>query len=840
MSDEPPLIGRDAELAAGAAVVRRRPPHTLVIEGVAGCGKTRLALELAARAKSAAIVRTTQAVAAVPLGALAPLLPPDATVADAADAIEASGTKVIVVDDAHLLDPSSAAVVHALNHRVTLILTARTGELSPFPDGAEHIALGPLSREATAMLAAAILGAPLDGAGALAVWETTRGNPLFVRELLLGARDLVFERDLWRFTCRVTASARLVELLDARLSTLPPAERDALELLVLAGELGHAHLAALADPESVDVLLARGLVTDSVDRRRRTLRVAHPLYGDVVRESMGIVRRLSAARRLADGIETLGARRRGDVLAVGTLRLEGGGAIDPHRMLEAARRARALYDEPLTARLAAAARDAGAGVTASILEAEALVLIGEPQRAARLLADAFVDAATDRDRTFAANNLAKTLYWGLGQDREPLVTLEDARAQIDDPAWRAELDAELATYEAFAGQAAAALARSEPLLSGPTPRARVAGAVAAAQALTMTGRLRDAIAVADRGLEARLNIVDDELLADPGLLIVNRCHPLMDLGELAEARANTQFAYDGAIAVRSRQGQGWMAAASCRLELIAGDLAAARRWAAEATTCFADLDNRRMRRYCAGLRANLAGLGGDAASAATALAELDEVDDVTVPMLEHDVARGRAWAMWAVGDHVRARDLLRAAAGEATAAVGSTRPSPSSTTSPGWATRAPRPRRLRPNTGRSTVRSQPPGSPTSPPSPPVIPTRSAHAASALIAIGVMAEAADAAAAIAVVGGRGATRALDLAAACGGLHTPALDAIGPAGLLTPREREVAALASAGATNRQIAERLGISLRTAANHLARVHDKLGTSDRAEVAAALGVRR
>ena len=128
MSDEPPLIERDAELAAGAAVVRRQPPQTLVIEGAAGCGKTRLALELAARAKSAAIVRTTQAVAAVPLGALASVLPPDATAADAADAIAAS-IKVLVVDDAHLLDAASAAAVLELNHRVTLILTARSGEL---------------------------------------------------------------------------------------------------------------------------------------------------------------------------------------------------------------------------------------------------------------------------------------------------------------------------------------------------------------------------------------------------------------------------------------------------------------------------------------------------------------------------------------------------------------------------------------------------------------------------------------------------------------------------------------------------------------------------------------
>jgi len=44
-------------------------------------------------------------------------------------------------------------------------------------------------------------------------------------------------------------------------------------------------------------------------------------------------------------------------------------------------------------------------------------------------------------------------------------------------------------------------------------------------------------------------------------------------------------------------------------------------------------------------------------------------------------------------------------------------------------------------------------------------------------------------------------------------------------LTPREREVAELAAQGLTGREIAERLGISVGTARNHLLRARDKLG---------------
>jgi DNA-binding CsgD family transcriptional regulator len=57
--------------------------------------------------------------------------------------------------------------------------------------------------------------------------------------------------------------------------------------------------------------------------------------------------------------------------------------------------------------------------------------------------------------------------------------------------------------------------------------------------------------------------------------------------------------------------------------------------------------------------------------------------------------------------------------------------------------------------------------------------------------------------------------------------------GPA-LLTPREREVAALLAEGLTNSTIAERLFISPRTAAVHVSNILAKLGMASRAEVAA------
>jgi pimeloyl-ACP methyl ester carboxylesterase len=55
-----------------------------------------------------------------------------------------------------------------------------------------------------------------------------------------------------------------------------------------------------------------------------------------------------------------------------------------------------------------------------------------------------------------------------------------------------------------------------------------------------------------------------------------------------------------------------------------------------------------------------------------------------------------------------------------------------------------------------------------------------------------------------------------------------------GPLTPRQREVAALIGSGATNREIAERLGIEERSAEGHAERIRARLGLRSRAQIAA------
>jgi DNA-binding NarL/FixJ family response regulator len=81
-----------------------------------------------------------------------------------------------------------------------------------------------------------------------------------------------------------------------------------------------------------------------------------------------------------------------------------------------------------------------------------------------------------------------------------------------------------------------------------------------------------------------------------------------------------------------------------------------------------------------------------------------------------------------------------------------------------------------------------------------------------------------------------TKAQRLAEACEGALTPALRAVSHPLPLTEREREIVTLAARGLSNREIADRLAVSVRTVEGHLYRAGNKLGVNDRSELKAIL----
>ena len=108
---------------------------------------------------------------------------------------------------------------------------------------------------------------------------------------------------------------------------------------------------------------------------------------------------------------------------------------------------------------------------------------------------------------------------------------------------------------------------------------------------------------------------------------------------------------------------------------------------------------------------------------------------------------------------------------------------------------------------------------------------------------VAAEVAEAAAAAHRAAGRAASARAAAARAgfwltrCEGARPPTLAGAPAAAGLTAREREIALLAAGGASSREIAERLVVSVRTVDNHLQNAYRKLGVTRRQDLPRALG---
>ena len=251
-------------------------------------------------------VQATRSAAMIPLGAVARLLPDSVRsdqafnmLRDSAHALqERAGGRAIVlgVDDAQRLDAASAALVLHLASRVGVfvIATIRSGE--PPPDaivslwkdgGAERLELAPLSAQSLRTLVEAALGGPLEEQAHRWLVELSQGNPLFARELVLGAVDgewLVADRGLWRLAGQPSVAASLVELVGHRMEELSGEQRAPIELLALAEPLRLTEIEHLTSYDALADAEAHGLIT--VDTRADDVRLAHPLYGDVLRTSM--------------------------------------------------------------------------------------------------------------------------------------------------------------------------------------------------------------------------------------------------------------------------------------------------------------------------------------------------------------------------------------------------------------------------------------------------------------------------------------------------------------------------------------------------------------------------
>ena len=221
-----PLVGRHEELELFSATLGDPRAHGFVIHGAPGVGKTRLADQCLALAdgsgRNVARATATEGSRSIPLGALAHLLPAGigdercdlvtvmSEVRPVLLAQARNGPLVLFVDDLHLLDTTSATFVGQLVDADLVFLVATVRSEATLPPGLDalwhrarvrRIDLDDLDRAAVDTLLHLVLRGPVEATTVTDIWTASRGNVLFVRELVLGAVDaghLVDQHGVWR------------------------------------------------------------------------------------------------------------------------------------------------------------------------------------------------------------------------------------------------------------------------------------------------------------------------------------------------------------------------------------------------------------------------------------------------------------------------------------------------------------------------------------------------------------------------------------------------------------------------------------------------------------------
>ena len=224
-----------------------------------------------------------------------------------------TGPRVLVIDDLHVMDPSSVGLVDVVLSRTAdqpllVLVGLRPGDMPDWIDrpGVTRIDLEGLAEPDTARLATLVADAAVDAADAHTLHERTAGNPLFVGETVRAfLEDGTLERRDGRVTLVGAAPARLPvtlrAVLGARIDALESTDRHVLGVASVIGvafseQLLTALRGVAPDRAALDRLVAGALLAPAGEGRWR---FAHALIRDAAYAGLLASRRRLLHARLA-------------------------------------------------------------------------------------------------------------------------------------------------------------------------------------------------------------------------------------------------------------------------------------------------------------------------------------------------------------------------------------------------------------------------------------------------------------------------------------------------------------------------------------------------------------
>lgn len=841
-----PFTGRDAELREVVTAVRPGAAGILVA-GPAGVGKTRLVREAVARAggrRRVVWALGASATRLTPFGAFAGLvdLPVEgaAAVADVLRHLVGLRPLVLAVDDAHLLDELSAVVLHRVVVRGIAPVVVTVRDPAPAPDVVvalwkddllPRLDVAPLDRPTTASLVARVLDGPVESGSAQRLWALTRGSPLFLRHLLaeeVRARRLSRRSGLWLWSGDPRVSAELATLVDREIGGLEAPVLDVVDLLALGEPLALDALAALTSRRAVEEAETRGLVGTDATAPPPVARLAHPMYGEVRRSTMGTMRARHLRGVLASHLEATP-----DPIARAVLLLDSDLPPDHDLLLRAAEAATAFHDLPLAERLARAAA-AGGGWQARLAHAATLSWLTRGEAAEAALCDLAGDAPSGawraRARAYRAGNLLFTLRRLDAADE----VLAEALTDPDAGAQRPTLEAMGVALDVARGRTGATVTRALALLDDdPADQlTRLLAMSALAAVGAVTGRLDAVRTAGGAGDAAALQGIPAFGLTDWLVTGLRLAGLPVQAQDVAARLASSAADLPGPARVMGLVLSGHAALAAGRPADALAPLRDA--WAR------LDGSEHEFRFRCRTLLATAHGLTGGLDAARPLLDGLQDRHPAYTLHAPDDLL-ARAWCVAAEGavtPAVRlaedAADLARRQDSPAYEVLAWQTATQLGAPAPAAARLEALTRRVEgPRAGAALQHAR---------------ASCAQDAAALLdaadaweRLGDPVAAGDAAAHASELHRRRGRRGSALSAAAraqgladrSGARTPALLAAVRPLPLTVRERESAVLAAQGLSNKAIAERLTVSVRTVEGHLYRAGRKLGVSDRAALA-------
>ncbi|MFW0773675.1 AAA family ATPase [Paenarthrobacter nitroguajacolicus] len=416
------LVGRDAELDLAMEILRQEGAGAVLLVADPGIGKTALAAEIAARLAGEMVVMRVHgspALSAVPYGVLAPYLldlPVEQTTSPVAilrlfwSQFEkrrgGEGARLLlIVDDAHDLDEGSTQILAELVTAgwARLVATSRPRPGLPaallqlwYEGLAERLELHPLEKETVTELAEKTLGGTMVASAAEVLHSASEGNPLLLHCLLEDSKtdgNLVRRNGVWLLTRALSGSGEsLAEVVRNRVLRTSEAEREAMYMVALSEPVPASVLDAQVGRDTVRALMDSRLVL-SANGPGGPLKMWHPMYSEALRKIVSPARSLQIRQRMVQQLPPEPSTPEG-LLRMVSWALDCGDDVADERLLQAAFLAAKILQNPLALAAAGKVRSEALRARARAVMAMVHYNDGDYRGAVRLLEEraGFLDA----------------------------------------------------------------------------------------------------------------------------------------------------------------------------------------------------------------------------------------------------------------------------------------------------------------------------------------------------------------------------------------------------------------------------------------------------------------